>query len=194
MKFKFSLSLGLIILLITSVSQCRSKNQIQSKVNFILNENIQKISNWETAKLTTLAIVNISETKSISTLAGNMPIGKLEIAYQASGIVYAGFDLEDEVNIYKIGNITYIDLPAPRILSVELDHDESELIMENHVFISPSEGDLVLKAQEMGMQKLRDIACDKQLLDTASDQAETLIKQWMDSKVVVTIPDNGDCM
>ena len=59
MKFKFSLSLGLIILLITSVSQCRSKNQIQSKVNFILNENIQKISNWETAKLTTLAIVNI---------------------------------------------------------------------------------------------------------------------------------------
>ena len=112
----------------------------------------------------------------------------------AHGEVVAGFDFANltEANVRTTGGTLRLELPAPQILSVRLDNEQTRVYDRSQGFLARGNKDLETEARQAAEKEIRDAACQADILEAASANATKQIKALMGafgfSETIVEIP------
>lgn len=116
----------------------------------------------------------------------------------AHGDVVAGLDLFglDEHAITVSGTRIQVTLPAPQILTVRLDNEQTRVYDRDQGFLSRGDKDLESEARQAAETEIRTAACQAKILEAASENAVKQIKALLGAlgflDITVTIPP-GQC-
>lgn len=116
----------------------------------------------------------------------------------AHGEVVAGIDLSGLTadDMTTIDGHLHLKLPAPQILSVALDNEQTRVYDRSTGVFSRADKDLETQARQAATQSIRDAACQSKILETASDNAKKQIKAMLGALgfdgAVIEIP-AGSC-
>jgi len=108
-----------------------------------------------------------------------IPIGKTTLIYEGVGTVQAGFNLKELVVSdldFKNRTIT-AELPAPRILNINLDIARSSKIDDYRSWFGPAvTAELYEEAQREALAIIREKACSGNLFKAASSSAKEQVR------------------
>lgn len=154
----------------------------QVDVRTVVVQQVQGASELTTAVFAMEAVVPATSTRTIA----NYEVGTTTLIYVAYGEVRAGVDLgeitPDDVRVS--GETLRIMLPPPRILDSKLDVGRSDVYDYNRGFLGlgPDRApELQDQAQESALQKVTVAACEQGILQEASDRAELVVAQLLQS-------------
>lgn len=155
---------------------------------------IRSLGNLETASYSIEKIVEAGEDR-----------GKLEellfgdkLLLIANGKVVAGVDLTQvsEKDILVEGDALSVSLPAPVILSSNLDNSQTKVYDRSQGYLNRGDKDLETAARKSAEEAITKAACEAGILIEARDNAVKRIKQLFEfsgfTKVSVTVP-HGSC-
>jgi hypothetical protein len=128
-----------------------------------------------------------------------IPIGKTTLIYEGVGTVQAGFNLKELVVSdldFKNRTIT-AELPAPRILNINLDIARSSKIDDYRSWFGPAvTAELYEEAQREALAIIREKACSGNLFKAASssakEQVRTILNKAGFNTVTVEV-ESGSC-
>jgi len=128
-----------------------------------------------------------------------IPIGKTTLIYEGVGTVQAGFNLKELVVSdldFKNRTIT-AELPAPRILNINLDIARSSKIDDYRSWFGPAvTAELYEEAQREALAIIREKACSGNLFKAASssakEQVRTILSKAGFNTVTVEV-ESGSC-
>jgi hypothetical protein len=200
MRFKylliptFALFAGIVIFLtFWLVFRTQDKFKINRDQAAVVKE-MKDLDRLETAQFTIEKIIeagtNGNEFKQF--LFGD------KILLIAHGDVIAGFDLSQVKadNIQIDGSTLKVDLPAPQILVVDLDNDQTRVYDRKQGVLTKGNKDLEAEARLAAEQEIQKAACSAHILDQATTngrkQLTTLFKGLGYTTVILNIP-NGSC-
>lgn len=172
----------------------------QVDVKSIVVKQIQDASELTTAIFSMEAVVPTQQDATI----GGVVIGTTKLLYIASGEVRAGVDLSKigPQDIQVKGETLTLRLPPPRILDSKVDVAKSSVYDYNRgaLGLGPDVApQLQTLAQQRALEKIRSAACEKGILEKASDRAKLVVEQLIHvpayKNVVVTTqpPDQQTC-
>jgi hypothetical protein len=137
-------------------------------------------------ELDQLATVRWTESVPVTKETGGAILDRLfngeKVLVIATGEVEAGIDLgdigKDDVSVNS--DTVTIDLPEPEILSASLDEEKTRVY--DHDFsplnVRPDD-DLVEEARLQAVEKIRDVARENKILDTAEHNAEDSVRAFV---------------
>ncbi|GAB4315300.1 MAG: hypothetical protein Kow0091_22460 [Geminocystis sp.] len=148
----------------------------------LLIQQIQGVSELTTTVFVMDAIAPISSQRKL----GEWVIGETSLLYIARGEVKAGLDLSkitsDDVSINQ-DTIT-IELPAPEILDSKIDVTKSQVYDYDRGFLNlgpDNAPQLQSEAQKQTLNKIKQTACDENILEQANERAIVVISQLMEA-------------
>lgn len=149
---------------------------------YILIQQIQGVSDLTTTVFVMDAIAPISSQRKL----GEWVIGETSLLYIARGEVKAGLDLSkitsEDVSINQ-DTIT-IELPAPEILDSKIDVTKSQVYDYDRGFLNlgpDNAPQLQSEAQKQTLNKIKQTACDENILEQANERAMVVISQLMET-------------
>lgn len=144
---------------------------------------IQQIQGLSELTTTVFVMDAIAPTFSQRKL-GEWVIGETSLLYLARGEVKAGLDLSkitpDDVNVDE-DTIT-IELPPPEILDSKIDVTKSQVYDYDRGFLNlgpDNAPELQSEAQKQTLAKIKQTACDENILAQANERAIAVISQLM---------------
>lgn len=153
----------------------------------VVVKQVRHASELTTAVFTMEAVVPTQSDRKL----GEMTIGKTNLLYVAYGEVRAGVNLEEldpsDVTLTpsEEGDRIQLMLPPPRILDSKIDVSRSNIYDYNRGFLNlgPDRGpQLQALAQQQALKKIERAAlCEQDILSQASDRAEMVVAQLLDS-------------
>jgi hypothetical protein len=151
-------------------------------VRSIMIQTVRAASELTTASFTMQAVV---PTEQDATLSG-FTIGTTKLLYVAYGEAQAGVDLSQltEQSVQTSGDTIQIQLPPPKILNSKIDVTKSQVYDYNRGFLGLGPDvapDLQAKAQQEALQKIVQSACDAGILQKASDRAQLVVTQLLNT-------------
>ena len=146
----------------------------------ILIQQIQGLSELTTTVFVMDAIAPTSSQRKL----GEWVIGETSLLYIARGEVKAGLDLSkittDNVKINE-DSIT-IELPPPEILDSKIDVTKSQVYDYDRGFLNlgpDNAPELQSEAQKQTLDKIKQTACNENILDQANERAIVVVSQLM---------------
>ncbi len=137
-------------------------------------------------ELDQLATVRWTESVPVTKETGGAILDRLfngeKVLVIATGEVEAGIDLgdigKDDVSVN--GDTVTIDLPEPEILSASLDEEKTHVYDRDFspLNVRPDD-DLVEEARLQAVEKIRDVARENKILDTAEHNAEDSVRAFV---------------
>jgi hypothetical protein len=137
-------------------------------------------------ELDQLATVRWTESVPVTRETGGDILDRLfsgeKVLVVATGEVEAGVDLgdigEDDVSVNS--DTVTIDLPEPEILSASLDEEKTRVYDRDFspLNVRPDD-DLVKEARLQAVEKIRDVARENGILDTAEHNAEDSVRAFV---------------
>jgi hypothetical protein len=137
-------------------------------------------------ELDQLATVRWTESVPVTKETGGAVLDRLfngeKVLVIATGEVEAGIDLgdigKDDVSVNS--DTVTIDLPEPEILSASLDEDKTRVYDRDFspLNVRPDD-DLVEEARLQAVEKIRDVARENKILDTAEHNAEDSVRAFV---------------
>ena len=111
-----------------------------------------------------------------------LPLGETSIVYEGIGRINAGVNLS-QIQVKSVnrrrGSIA-IELPAPYISTVGMDGMNSGVLQEKRDWFGPrQELDMQDEAQQEAISNIRAEACENRILETATHNAERLIRNLL---------------
>ncbi|WP_330203827.1 DUF4230 domain-containing protein [Cyanobacterium sp. Dongsha4] len=146
----------------------------------LLIQQIQGVSELTTTVFVMDAIAPISSQRKL----GEWVIGETSLLYIARGEVKAGLDLSKITpNDVKINQDTItIKLPSPEILDSKIDVTKSQVYDYDRGFLNlgpDNAPQLQSEAQKQTLNKIKQTACDENILEQANERAIMVISQLM---------------
>jgi hypothetical protein len=112
----------------------------------------------------------------------------------AQGEVIAGFDLSkiSDKDIKISGETLTVNLPAPEILVVSLDNNQTRVYDRRQGLLSKGNKDLESTARTAAEKSIKDAACEGRILDEATKNGRTqlnfMLKSLGFTTVILNIP------
>lgn len=162
--------LVLVIILLFSVGSflMRNKNTYNLTQSSVV-QNIQNLSRLETASFTIEKIIEAEKNIPAFThiLFGD------RILLIANATISAGFDFSDidESDIHINNNDISITMPAPQILSSNLNNERTRVYDRRLGIFTKGDLDLESQARTLAEETIRRDACEAGILDSASENA-----------------------
>jgi len=159
-------------------NQHLNQSPLEKEVTSIIREKSKVLGELRTASLKTVTMISVSKKNEWETWFGDVPLGSMEVKYQAVGEIDAGINLSRGYSVTQTGeNTVEVTLPAPQVLDTKLDLNQSKPISTERNWISPNaEGQLISKAQRTAVAALEKEACNG-LLQQARGRAKQIMKQ-----------------
>lgn len=187
--------LVLVIILLFSAGSflARNKNTYNLTQSSIV-QNIQSLSRLETASFTIEKIIEAE--KNIPAFADILFGDKILLIAHAR--VIAGFDFSyihaDDISIQ--GDTIILNIPAPEILSSNLDNEKTRVYDRRLGIFTKGDLDLESHARTLAEETIRLDACSAGILDIASENVREQLQSFFTllgfEEVVLTIPE-GIC-
>jgi hypothetical protein len=164
--------------------QPEPKVDIQS----IIIQQVRNASELTTAVFTMQAVVPTSQDATMNGLV----IGTTRLLYIAQGEVQAGVDLSQlsPQNVQVNDDSIRIQLPPPRILNSKIDVNRSSVYDYNRGFLNLGPDvapNLQSLAQQEALKKVVQTACTSGVLQQASDRANLVVTQLLNSAGYQTV-------
>jgi 2',3'-cyclic-nucleotide 2'-phosphodiesterase (5'-nucleotidase family) len=128
-----------------------------------------------------------------------IPIGKTSLIYEGVGTVQAGFNLKELVvsDLDFKNRVIKAELPAPRILNINLDIARSSKIDDYRSWFGPAATvELYEEAQREALAIIREKACSGNLFkaanSSAKEQLRTILNKAGFNTVTVEV-ESGNC-
>lgn len=189
----------LVLVLVVAFVLLRTTQRTTPKYNVNLSsqtviKQIQTLNRLETASFTIEKIIDVGTSggRIRQLLVGD------RILLIAHGNIIAGFDLQKmtEDNVGVSGETLKLTLPAPEILVVKLDNDETRVYDRRQGLLTKGDQDLETEARAEAEKVIRDAACKGGVLNEASKNARSqltsLFKGVGFETVIIEIPE-GSC-
>jgi hypothetical protein len=135
---------------------------------------VQRLNQLATVKYTIQKVIGLTEQKQ--------PVGSESILLIVQASVQAGIDLAglrpDDVTVHPDGTVV-VRLPAPRILNVSIDENETKVWDRQKTWWTPWVAyslDLEQRARLAGVEAVNQAALDMGILPQAERNAETSIR------------------
>lgn len=151
----------------------KSPAVIQKNETSVIKE-IQDLKRLETASFT---IEKVIERGKDGNFIQNL-IFKDKILLIAHAEVVAGFDFKNfsDQNIRITNGVLSITLPAPEILFTRLDNEKTRVYDRQSGLLTKGNKDLESEARLEAEQLITKDACDAQILDRASENADKILR------------------
>ena len=153
----------------------------------VVVEQVRNASELTTAIFTMEAVVPTQSDRKL----GAYTIGKTNLLYVAHGEVRASIDLEkitpSDVTVSEDGKQIKLTLPAPQ-LDEKIDVDRSKVYDYSRGWFGPDRApELQMLAQREALKKVRQAACEQDIIAQANDRAEIAITQLLQTAEFETI-------
>ena len=153
-------------------------------VRSVVVEQVRMASELTTAVFTMEAVIPAKSDRKL----GNYTIGETNLLYIAYGEVSAGVDLGNiepaDVSTSAEGTSVRLVLPAPQILNDKIDINRSDVYDYDRGFLNlgPDRAPELQKlAQEEALAKIKNAACDQEILKQANERAQLVVSQLLES-------------
>lgn len=135
---------------------------------------VQELNRLETAQFNIQKIIEAGQTGN---MFQNLLYGD-KILLVADGEVIAGFDLADlpSESVSVSGNELTIKMPAPQILVLHLNSENTRVYDRTTGLFSKGDKDLETLARQKAESEIRLAACEAGILQTAADNAQKQLK------------------
>lgn len=146
----------------------------------VILERLHLAGELTTAIASVQTIVKSSEAREMLRLQ----VGSTEILYVAVGEVHAGINLMEleDTALEMVGQKAMITLPQARILDSKIDVDRSYVFdVKRSLVLSPQAIHLQTAAERQALKEIQDAAVDAGLLEQARNQAQTLVRYFLES-------------
>ncbi|MEL6602036.1 MAG: DUF4230 domain-containing protein [Cyanobacteria bacterium J06614_10] len=153
-------------------------------IRTVVVEQVQEVSELTTAVFTMEAVVPAQSDRKL----GEVTIGQTNLLYVAYGEVRAGVNLEDltvsDVTTSEADKQIRLQLPAPKLIDTKIDVERSNVYdYSRGLFnLGPDRApELQSLAQKEALIKIEQAACEQDILGQASDRAELVVTQLLQS-------------
>ncbi|MEL6160051.1 MAG: DUF4230 domain-containing protein [Cyanobacteria bacterium J06623_5] len=153
-------------------------------IRTVVVEQVREVSELTTAVFTMEAVVPAQSDRKL----GEVTIGQTNLLYVAYGEVRAGVDLEglsvSDVTTSETDKEIQLQLPAPKLIDTKIDVERSNVYDYSRGFfnLGPDRApELQALAQKEALVKIEQAACEQDILGQASDRAELVVTQLLQS-------------
>jgi|688.fasta_scaffold21481_12 hypothetical protein len=194
--------------------QKEQSNQINVTIDkTVIVQKIQNLSRLETVQTTIQRDLKVElNAGSLSFYGKDLLQDKATTDYAVTGLVTAGIDLSElkpeNVKLENEGKKISLELPSPKILSIQIDEDKTKITSEDFTFLfnlknldpnrrKEMRDELQRQATKQAKEALRDGACSDQILEKASENAKESLKNLFlfssVEEVVITFQGEPNC-
>ncbi len=140
-------------------------------------QQIQRFSRLETSSYSIQSVVSAERP------GGLLGIGRQKVLIIVQGIVIAGIDLSklrpEDVTISPDGKQVKVKLPEVEILSRYLDEGATQLYDHQTGLFTQPDSSLVIEAQQMGMSRVMQAACEGGIMKRATDDGQKALREFL---------------
>ena len=140
-------------------------------------QQIQRLSRLETNSYSVQTVVSAERP------GGFLGIGQQKVLVIVRGTVVAGLDLTklspQDVTISADGKRIKIKLPEVEILSRYLDEGATQLYDHQTGLFTKPDSSLVIEAQQMGMSRVMDAACEGGIMKRATEDGQRAMRDFL---------------
>ena len=140
-------------------------------------QQIQRLSRLETSSYSVQSVVSAERP------GGLLGIGRQKVLIIVQGIVIAGIDLSklrpEDVTISPDGKQVKVKLPEAEILSRYLDEGATRLYDHQTGLFTQPDSSLVIEAQQMGMSRVMQAACEGGIMKRATDDGQKALREFL---------------
>ena len=194
--------------------QKQQGNQINVTIDkTVIVQKIQNLSRLETVQMTIQRDVKVElNAGSLSFYGKDLLQDKATTDYAVTGSVSAGIDLSglksENVKLENEGKKISLELPSPKILSIQINEDKTKITSEDFSFLfnvknldpnrrKEMRDELQRQASKQAKEALRDGACSDEILKKASENAKESLKNLFlfsnVEEVVITFQGEPKC-
>jgi hypothetical protein len=177
--FKSPLTILILILIAIVLNQLNnlyiSINTSDREVINLISSSLETQHDLVTVSMSTKATVKVSQNQ---TLVDRINIGQENLIYEGVGMVQAGIDLTQlsTKNIDKQHQKIHLILPPAKLINVFLNVEDSKVIDRYSQWFAPNGKNLEDDAQEQALKLIKAEACNKKILQAATNNAKEQIK------------------
>jgi len=140
-------------------------------------QQIQRLSRLETSSYSVQSVVSAERP------GGLLGIGRQKVLIIVQGIVIAGIDLSklrpEDVTVSPDGKQVNVKLPEVEILSRYLDEGATQLYDHQTGLFTQPDSSLVIEAQQMGMSRVMQAACEGGIMKRATDDSQKALREFL---------------
>lgn len=137
-------------------------------------QQIQRLSRLETSSYSIQTVVTVERP------GGLFGIGRQKVLVVVQGTVVAGIDLSklrpEDVTVSPDGKRIKLRMPDAEILSRYLDEGATQLYDHQTGLFTQPDSSLVIEAQQMGMSRVMQAACDGGVMKRATDNGQQSLR------------------
>jgi hypothetical protein len=177
--FRSPLTIVILILLALVLNQLNSLyisiSTSDREVINLISSNLETQNDLVTVSMSTKATVKVSQNQ---TIADRVNIGQENLIYEGVGTVQAGIDLTqlETKKIDKQHRKIHLILPPAKLINVFLNVGDSRVIDRYSQWFAPEGKNLEDDAQEQALNLIKAEACNKKILEAATNNAKEQIK------------------
>jgi hypothetical protein len=140
-------------------------------------QQIQRFSRLETSSYSVQSVVSAERP------GGLLGIGRQKVLIIVHGTVIAGIDLSklrpEDVTVSPDGKQVKVRLPEVEILSRYLDEEATQLYDHQTGLFTQPDSSLVIEAQQMGMSRVMQAACEGGIMKRATDDGQKALSEFL---------------
>jgi hypothetical protein len=140
-------------------------------------QQIQRLSRLETSSYSIQSVVSAERP------GGLLGIGRQKVLIIVQGTVVAGIDLSklrpEDVTVSPDGKQVTVKLPEAEILSRYLDEGATQVYDHQTGLFTQPDSNLVIEAQQMGMSRVMQAACDGGIMKRATDDGQKALREFL---------------
>ena len=140
-------------------------------------QQIQRLSRLETSSYSIQSVVSVERP------GGLLGIGRQKVLIIVQGTVIAGIDLSklrpEDVTVSPDGKQVTVKLPKVEILSRYLDEGATQVYDHQTGLFTQPDSSLVIEAQQMGMSRVMQAACDGGIMKRATDDGQKALREFL---------------
>ncbi len=140
-------------------------------------QQIQRFSRLETSSYSVQSVVSAERP------GGLLGIGRQKVLIIVHGTVIAGIDLSklrpEDVTVSPDGKQVKVKLPEVEILSRYLDEGATQLYDHQTGLFTQPDSSLVIEAQQMGMSRVMQAACEGGIMKRATDDGQKALREFL---------------
>lgn len=176
---KSPLTIAILIVLAIVLNQLNSLylsiTTSDREVINLISSSLETQNDLVTVSMSTKATVKVSQNQ---TIADRIEVGQENLIYEGVGTVQAGIDLTqlETKNIDKQHHKIHLILPPAKLINVFLNVRDSRVIDRYSQWFAPDGKNLEDDAQEQALKLIKAEACNKKILEAATNNAKEQIK------------------
>lgn len=140
-------------------------------------QQVQRLSRLETSSYAIQTVVTAERQ------GGFLGIGQQKVLIIVQGTVIAGVDLSklrpEDVTVSPDGKRVKVKMPQAEILSRYLDESATQLYDHQTGIFTKPDSNLVIEAQQLGMQSVMEAACDGGIMKRATEDSQKAVRELL---------------